>query len=748
MNIYLTGKGFRMRRYITIRSTAWAILAVIWLHSTPAALAFVISGTVQDDNSNPVDSVDVKLFTGAGNPIGIPPTFTDVSGFYSIGGIPSGTYQLQFTPPASTGLLHQTKTNVSVSGDKTVDITLQPGNIISGFVRDTLGQPIAGIDLNVYDGNGDKIETPGDNTNSSGFYDIVVPDGNWTVRWRSVDTLSRWVPVEVYDVNLNNTDTTLDVVLESGWFVSGTVTDLLAAPVIDGDLDFLEVVSQVIILTLGDNTDGLGRYKVIVPQGTYDITASAPSGAGLFPATRTGISVNGDMILDFVLTQALTLSGTVKTGSSAPVIGADIDVRDAVTGTKLITPGDNTGAGGVYSVTIPPGVYDLDYQPLVDVSNKLAPVRISGVTITKDTAIDVIVPAGLILSGVVQRAGAVAVPGVDLDVKYALTGEVVPVVGDLTDALGNFAMVIPLASVNIEVEPPIALRLSAKLLPGLAPSTDTSITIVLDTGMLISGTVTDSTGITPVPGVRFGAVTNPAGDTIFIPSNKTDAAGLYQALVPPATYNLSYQPDTLSGIPDTATLNAVAINKDTVINVSLQGTAPAASHITLDSSSLSFTADQGGVLPGAQSFVITNTGGGTLFWNVTDNAPWLQTSPASGSGNSQTITVTVITTALSPSTYTAMITVSSVNADNSPVTVAVAYTVTQGGGTPRGDVNQSGSITSADIIYTVNYVFKGGPAPLPTAIEGDANCDTIVSSADIIFLVNYVFKGGPAPICP
>jgi hypothetical protein len=91
--------------------------------------------------------------------------------------------------------------------------------------------------------------------------------------------------------------------------------------------------------------------------------------------------------------------------------------------------------------------------------------------------------------------------------------------------------------------------------------------------------------------------------------------------------------------------------------------------------------------------------------------------------------------------------VGSSNADNSPVTVAVVYTVTPGGGTPRGDVNQSGSITSADIIYTVNYVFKGGPAPLPTAIEGDANCDTIVSSADIIFLVNYVFKGGPAPIC-
>ena len=110
--------------------------------------------------------------------------------------------------------------------------------------------------------------------------------------------------------------------------------------------------------------------------------------------------------------------------------------------------------------------------------------------------------------------------------------------------------------------------------------------------------------------------------------------------------------------------------------------------------------------------------------------------------------MSVNTTALSPTTYNATISVGSPNADNGPVAVAVAYTVTSTGGTERGDVNQSGNITSADIIYTVNYVFKGGPAPLPAATEGDVNCDGIVTSADIIFLVNYVFKGGAPPICP
>ncbi len=62
-----------------------------------------------------------------------------------------------------------------------------------------------------------------------------------------------------------------------------------------------------------------------------------------------------------------------------------------------------------------------------------------------------------------------------------------------------------------------------------------------------------------------------------------------------------------------------------------------------------------------------------------------------------------------------------------------------------GDVNVSGSISSADIIYLVNFVFKGGPAPLPCEANGDVNCSGSNTSADIIHLVNFVFKGGPAP---
>ncbi|MGB5107668.1 MAG: choice-of-anchor H family protein, partial [Candidatus Zixiibacteriota bacterium] len=92
---------------------------------------------------------------------------------------------------------------------------------------------------------------------------------------------------------------------------------------------------------------------------------------------------------------------------------------------------------------------------------------------------------------------------------------------------------------------------------------------------------------------------------------------------------------------------------------------------------LSFSAVQNGSLPSSQTFTITNGGTGTLNWSVSDNAGWLDVSPTSGNNNSQTITVSVSSTNLSPTTYNATITVSSNNADNSPQTISVTFAVTQ-----------------------------------------------------------------------
>jgi hypothetical protein len=64
----------------------------------------------------------------------------------------------------------------------------------------------------------------------------------------------------------------------------------------------------------------------------------------------------------------------------------------------------------------------------------------------------------------------------------------------------------------------------------------------------------------------------------------------------------------------------------------------------------------------------------------------------------------------------------------------------------HGDLNHDGTVTVADIVYLIIYLFKGGSAPDPYG-SGDANCDGKVTISDTVFLVNYLFKGGPKPAC-
>ena len=65
--------------------------------------------------------------------------------------------------------------------------------------------------------------------------------------------------------------------------------------------------------------------------------------------------------------------------------------------------------------------------------------------------------------------------------------------------------------------------------------------------------------------------------------------------------------------------------------------------------------------------------------------------------------------------------------------------------TPKcGDANRDDKVTKTDVIFLINYLFKGGPQSNPAYI-GDANCDGSVNISDVVYLVSYLFKGGPPP---
>ena len=62
----------------------------------------------------------------------------------------------------------------------------------------------------------------------------------------------------------------------------------------------------------------------------------------------------------------------------------------------------------------------------------------------------------------------------------------------------------------------------------------------------------------------------------------------------------------------------------------------------------------------------------------------------------------------------------------------------------RGDVDGTYGVFVSDLTFMVNYIFKGGAAPIPQE-TGDVNCDYNVNVADLSYLVNFLFKGGSEP---
>ncbi|HEQ99765.1 MAG TPA: hypothetical protein ENO22_10540 [candidate division Zixibacteria bacterium] len=63
----------------------------------------------------------------------------------------------------------------------------------------------------------------------------------------------------------------------------------------------------------------------------------------------------------------------------------------------------------------------------------------------------------------------------------------------------------------------------------------------------------------------------------------------------------------------------------------------------------------------------------------------------------------------------------------------------------HGDANGDFEVNVSDAIYIANYVFQGGPPPIPHWSVGDANCDGSVNNSDAVWIINNVFTSGPPP---
>ncbi|MGB8656772.1 MAG: dockerin type I repeat-containing protein [Candidatus Zixiibacteriota bacterium] len=64
-----------------------------------------------------------------------------------------------------------------------------------------------------------------------------------------------------------------------------------------------------------------------------------------------------------------------------------------------------------------------------------------------------------------------------------------------------------------------------------------------------------------------------------------------------------------------------------------------------------------------------------------------------------------------------------------------------------GDATSDGAVDAGDVVYIINYLYRGGPAPTPL-VTADVTHDAILDVSDLIYLINYLYRSGSVPSCP
>jgi hypothetical protein len=329
------------------------------------------------------------------------------------------------------------------------------------------------------------------------------------------------------------------------------------------DIDVEDSITGTPLNITNDHTDQNGDYDIVLPTGTFHIEYNAPPGVKLVSEIRRYILVQDDLVIDVVFGDGFYLSGRVSNNLGAGINQVDIDVDDAVTGIRIITPRDNTDINGDYQVVVPAGLFDITSEPPPGV--RLAAAIHRDVEISGDMVLNFTLEDGYFVSGWVVDEGGIGLLDVDLDADDLETGETVPTPRDNTDNTGHYSIVLPAGSFSITYDPLTRYDLAASRLDSVSITGDAVLdTIMLQEGILLSGIVTDWLG-SPVGSADLDVVDPITSRKLPTPRDNSDSTGHYQVTVLSGVYDLRMNPPP-GGLFIGEFFPSVSVLNDTTVN--------------------------------------------------------------------------------------------------------------------------------------------------------------------------------------
>lgn len=262
----------------------------------------MLKGTVTDsEDGSPLQNINVNVYTFSGSLTTW--TYTDTNGNYSVMLLPgryfittNNTYSYvdelydNFVCDPNCNVLDGTPVTVDEGSTTQIDFVLDRTGSISGRVFNArIGDPIAGIRVNLYDTDGNLVSAD-DSDDSGDFLIANLLPGNYFARTFNAHKYSDQLydhltcnsscdPLNGTPITVTSNGNVSEINFELipwGW-ISGTVIDSnTQSPLSDAHIEFYEgYYSQY-----GAQTDSQGRYATQIPEGTYFVTAGHSNYAG------------------------------------------------------------------------------------------------------------------------------------------------------------------------------------------------------------------------------------------------------------------------------------------------------------------------------------------------------------------------------------------------------------------------------------------------------------------------------------
>ncbi len=335
-------------------------------------------------------------------------------------------------------------------------------------------------------------------------------------------------------------------------FASPAAADLIIGQVVDpngvgvpgANIDAIDLFNGGQATLLNDGTDANGFFSTTIDPGVYRIVFKPPP-----PPTTTllvrevnNVVVSGTKDMGTIaLLLGVSLGARTVDVSGFPVANVNVDVIDLGTGQKVPLQGDHTNAFGTFTIAVPTTPIEVQFRT-DNVFPTLAP-KARELTLSANTDLgDVTLRPGFLLEGTVERSGGTPVSGADTDVLVSSSGHKLFTPNDNTDVDGFFSVVVPAGTYDVEICPKAADLLVATELLMLSITGDTDVgTITLQSGVVLSGTITNSMGA-PVQGADVDVRDSTTGAAVVLCSDNSNASGAYSVVVPTGTFDVTFSP--------------------------------------------------------------------------------------------------------------------------------------------------------------------------------------------------------------